>query len=63
VAFLDEDFTITDFPKFGLQQWNQCTSHMHQQAPAIAEAENVEEMDSPEAMEEDQLGEDKAPSR
>lgn len=60
VAFLDKDFTIPDFLKFGLQQWNQCTSHMHQQALAIAEAKNIEEIDSPEAMEEDQLEEDKA---
>jgi hypothetical protein len=62
VAFLDEDFTITDFSKFSLQQWNQSTSHMRLQAPATAEAENVEEMDSPKAMEEDQLREDATPS-
>jgi hypothetical protein len=61
VAFLDEDFTITDFLKFGLQQWNQSTSHMRQQASTITVAENIEEMDSPEAMEEDPLWEDAAP--
>lgn len=33
------------------------------QAPATAKAENVEEMDSPEAMEEDQLREDATPSK
>jgi hypothetical protein len=35
---------------------------MHQQAFPIAEAENVKEMDSPEAMKEDQLRDDEAPS-
>jgi hypothetical protein len=63
VAFLDEDFTIIDFLRFGLQQWNQSTSHILQQALAIAKAKNVEEMDSPKVTEEDQLGEDVTPSR
>lgn len=38
------DYTDSTFLQFGLPQWNQSTSHMRQQAPAMA----------PDAMEEDQ---------
>jgi len=60
---LDEDFTVMDFPKFNLQQWTQSTSHLRQHTPTRAEAENVEEIDTTKAMEEDQLGKDEALSR
>jgi hypothetical protein len=40
------EYTDSTFPQFYLPQWNQNTSHMHQQAPTMA----------PDAMEEDQGG-------
>jgi hypothetical protein len=52
VEFLDEDHTLTDFPQFGVPQWNQSTSNMCQHMPIMAAEAHDDEESTPEEMDE-----------
>jgi len=53
IEFLDEDHTLTDFPRFRVTQWNQSSSHMYQHVSIMVAEAHIDEGSAPKEMDED----------